>query len=268
MEPVAALGKNFSRPLAAYVLALDVPPRQQAEDLPLTDLEQEPVSSAGPAEGNGKTDVALLTSALAPSTLTSTVRFTPPPQTDTSLTPPPGSSAPLRPPLAPPVAAVPRPDGGDPSAEYLQRGNSTALLALFLLFFLLFLAALAYNCYMQYLPAPCLRLRAALLGSHKSAHHHQQPEYRACESGLMEASASEKVHMTEVPTQNGGSQATVQNLRALRDTGYETEPECGNGNGQVASHGFGDDSSSQEKPFDVDCESQPIQFADADEPYC
>ncbi|XP_075899879.1 semaphorin-4D isoform X3 [Nelusetta ayraudi] len=272
VEPVAALGKNFSRPLAAYALELDVPPpppplpRQWAEDLAPTDLEQEPAYSAGPAEGNGKTDVALLTSALAPSTLTSTVRFTPPPQTDTSLTPPSGSSAPLRPPLAPPVAAVPRPDGGDPSAEYLQRGNSAALLALFILFFLLFLAALAYNCYKQYLPAPCLRLRAALLGSHKSAQHHQQPEYRACESGLMEASASEKVHMTEVPTQNGGSQTTVQNLRALRDTGYETEPECGNG--QVASHGFGDDSSSQEKPFDVDCESQPIQFADADEPYC
>lgn len=268
LEPVAALGRNFSRLLAAYVLTLDVPPppppQQRVEDAAPTALERESVASAVPAEGNGKTDVALLTSALAPSTLTSAVRFTPPPQTDSSLTPPPGSNAPLRPraPLTPSMAPVPK--GGDPSAEYLQHSNSAALLSLFLLFFLLFLAALAYNCYMQYLPAPCLRLRAALLGSHKNAH--QQPEYRACEAGLMEASASEKVHMTELPTQNGGSQDTAQNMRALRDTGYETEPECGNG--QVPSHGFGDDSSSQEKPFDVDCESQPIQFADADEPYC
>lgn len=268
LEPVATLGKNFSRLLAAYVLTLDVPrpPPQRVEDAAPTSLERGAAASSFPTEGNGKTDVALLTSVHAPSTLASAVRFTPPPQTDLSLTPPPGSNAPLRPraPLPPSVAAVPRPEGSDPSAEYLQHSNSAALLSLFLLFFLLFLAALAYNCYMQYLPAPCLRLRAALLGSHKNAH--QQPEYRACEAGLMEASASEKVHMTELPTQNGGSQDTAQNLRALRDTGYETEPECGNG--QVPSHGFGDDGSSQEKPFDVDCESQPIQFADADEPYC
>lgn len=273
LEPVAALGKNFSRPLAAYILTLDVPrpPPQRVEEAPPTTLERGAAASSVSTEGNGKTDVALLTSALAPSTLTSAVRFTPPPQTDSSLTPPPGSNAPLRPraPLdatvarqTPSEAAESRPESSDPSAKYLQHSNSAALLSLFLLFFLLFLAALAYNCYMQYLPAPCLRLRAALLGSHKNAH--QQPEYRACEAGLMEASASEKVHVTELPTQNGGNQHTAQNLRALRDTGYETEPECGNG--QVSAHG--DDSSAQEKPFDVDCESQPIQFADADEPYC
>ena len=104
-------------------------------------------------------------------------------------------------------------------------------------------------------------MRAALLGSHKSA---TQPEYRACEAGLMEASATDKIHMTEQPTQNGSQ--TTQHLRALRDTGYETEPESGNG--RIPSHNFGEDSPSQEKPFDVDSESQPIQFADADEPYC
>ena len=77
----------------------------------------------------------------------------------------------------------------------------------------------------------------------------------------MEASAADKINMTEQPTQNG-----TQNLRALRDTGYETEPECGNG--QIPSQSFGGDSPSQEKPFDVDCDSQSIQFADEDEPYC
>lgn len=104
-------------------------------------------------------------------------------------------------------------------------------------------------------------MRAALLGSHKSAPH---PEYRACEAGLMETSATDKINMTEQPTQNGSQKS--QNHRVLRDTGYETEPEFGNG--RIPSHSFEDDSPSQEKPFDVDCESQSIQFADADEPCC
>uniref|UniRef100_A0A8C9Y169 Semaphorin 4D n=1 Tax=Sander lucioperca TaxID=283035 RepID=A0A8C9Y169_SANLU len=208
VEWAPAAGKNFSRLLAGYVLTLDLPPRapHQAGHVTTT-LGSQETSSTRAAEGNGKTDRALLMSRL------------------------------------PPSSNAPRPDSQDPAAEYLQHNNSIALLFLFLLFFLLFLAALAYNCYKQYLPAPCLRLRAALLGSHKSAN---QPEYRDCEEGLM---------------MENGSQ-TTQNLRALRDTGYETEPECGNG--QIPSHTFGDDSTSQEKPFDVECESQPIQFADAD----
>lgn len=254
VEWAPAAGKNFSRLLAGYVLALDLPPRapHQAGHVDTT-LGSQERSSSHAAEGNGKTERALLTSALAPPSFTATVHLTSPPQTDSSLTLPPSSTIKFQPKQRlPPSSSAPRPDSRDPAAEYLQHNNSTALLFLFLLFFLLFLAALAYNCYMQYLPAPCLRLRAALLGTHKSAH---QPEYRACEAGLMESSATDKINMTEQPTQNG-SQAT-QSLRALRDTGYETEPECGNG--QIPS---------KEKPFDVDCESQPIQFADADEPYC
>uniref|UniRef100_A0A8C2XKN0 Semaphorin 4D n=1 Tax=Cyclopterus lumpus TaxID=8103 RepID=A0A8C2XKN0_CYCLU len=263
VEWALAAGKNFSRLLAGYVLTLELPPRapQQAGHVATT-LSGEETSSTRAAEGNGKTDRALLTSALAPPSFTATVQFTSPPQTDSSLTPPPSSTVKFQPKQQlPPSSNAPRPDSRDPAAEYLQHNNSTALLFLFLLFFLLFLAALAYNCYMQYLPAPCLRLRAALLGSHKSTH---QPEYRACEAGLMESSATDKINMTEQPTQNGSQ--TTQNVRALRDTGYETEPECGNG--QIPSGPSGDDSPSQEKPFDVDCESQPIQFADADEPYC
>ncbi|XP_070844816.1 semaphorin-4D isoform X1 [Chaetodon trifascialis] len=264
VEWAPAAGKNFTRLLAAYVLTLDLPSRPPHQDghVAVTTLGRQETSSTHEAEGNGKTDRAPLTPALAPPSYTAAVQFTSPPRTDSSLTPPPSSTIKFQPKqYLPPSSNAPRPDSRDPAAEYLQHNNSTALLFLFLLFFLLFLAALAYNCYMQYLPAPCLRLRAALLGSHKSAH---QPEYRACEAGLMEASTTDKINMTEQPTQNG-SQAT-QNLRALRDTGYETEPECGNG--RIPSHSFGDDSPSQEKPFDVDCESQPIQFADADEPYC
>ncbi|KAM9735556.1 semaphorin-4D isoform 1-T3 [Menidia menidia] len=253
VEWAPAAGKNFSRLMAGYTLTLDLPPRPRADPIATTFSNQE-TSRARAAEGNVKADKAPLTSA----SLTPTDLLTSPPQPDSSLTPPPSSTVKVQSKhLLPPNSVVPDPDSSDPTTEYLQHNNSMALLFLFLLFFLLFLAAVVYNCYMQYLPAPCLRLRAALLGSHKSAH---QPEYRACEAGLMEASAVDKINMTEQPSQNGSQ--NTQNLRALRDTGYETEPECGNG--QIPSHAYGGDSSSQEKPFDVDGDSQSIQFADAD----
>uniref|UniRef100_A0A673YKQ1 Semaphorin 4D n=1 Tax=Salmo trutta TaxID=8032 RepID=A0A673YKQ1_SALTR len=158
--------------------------------------------------------------------------------------------------LPPSSSAVPLPETRDPATEYLQHDNSSTFLFLFLLFFLLFLAALVYNCYMQYLPGPCLRLRAALLGSQKKP----QPEYLACEAGLMEPVPVDKLDVKDQIrlTQNG-----VQ-LRALRDTGYETEPECSNGKIPSRSYG-GEDSPSKEKPFDVDCDSQPIEYADADQ---
>ncbi|KAM4533049.1 semaphorin-4D isoform 2-T5 [Fundulus diaphanus] len=257
VEWAPAAGKNFSRLLAGYMLNLQLPPRPppQTNHAATTASSQETTSAHG-AEGNVKTERQPLTSA----SFTSTVLLTYPPQTDSSLTPPPSGTVRLQPSRnLPPNPVIPRPDSQDPSAEYLQHNNSVALLFLFLLFFLLFSAAMVYNCYMQYLPAPCLRLRAALLGSNKCTH---QTEYRACEAGLMEVSAADKIHMTEQPAQNGSQAA--KNLQALRDTGYETEPECSNG--RVPSHNSGGDSSSQEKPFDVDCDSQSIQFADADEP--
>ncbi|XP_077353004.1 semaphorin-4D isoform X1 [Festucalex cinctus] len=234
VEFAAAVGKNFTRLLAGYILTLDV--RQAAT----TRQSQEITHGV-----EGKADRAL-TSALAPPNFTAAVQLTSPPRS--SLTPSGSTDQPTE-------QHVP------PEAEYLQRGNAMALLLLFLLFFVLFVAAVAYNCYMRYLPAPCLRLRAALLGSHKKSEA-VGPEYSACEAGLMEAPAvSGKVAAMERPAQNSS-----QNLRALRDTGYETEPECSNG--RVPSHDFGDESPSPQKPFDVDCDSQSIQFADADEPYC
>lgn len=256
IEWAPAVGKNFSRLLAGYILILDLPPRPPHKASPVaTTVVSQKTSNTIAAEGNVMTDRAPLTS----TSFIATVFLTLPPQTDSSLTPPPSSTVKLQPkPHLTPNSIIPRRDSKDPAAEYLEHNNSVALLFLFLLFFLLFLAAMAYNCYMQYLPAPCLRLRAALLGSHKSSH---QTEYTSCEAGLMEVSAADKINMTEQPTQNG-----TQNLRALRDTGYETEPECGNG--QIPSQSFGGNSLSQEKPFDVDCDSQSIQFADADEPYC
>ncbi|XP_066501787.1 semaphorin-4D isoform X2 [Hoplias malabaricus] len=258
VEP--ASGKNFSRLVAVYELKLEL-------------LESSESSSSSRVfssidiveEINPDTSTLRSTSAAAKddkgndsnghtagiSLLTSTEK---PPLTSTS------SSKPHSKLSIPPETGDtnPRPETLDPSAKYLQNDNSGALLFLFLLFFLLFLCALSYNCYMQYLPAPCLRLRTALLGSPKKP----QPEYIACESGLMEP-VSEKPDLTEQLQQNGAQQRP----QALRDTGYETEPECGNG--KIQSHGYEepDDSPSKQRPFDIDCESQPIEYADADVPY-
>lgn len=261
VEWAPAVGKNFSRLLASYVLTLDLPPRSPHQ--PPHPANAQDASIARATERNGKTDRDPVIWTVGTSILPATVQLTSLPQTDPSLTQGPGSTVRIQPRLHSPGSNVPPPGSLAPKAKYLEHSNSSiALLFLFLLFFLLFSAAFAYNCYMRYLPAPCLHLRAALLGSHKSDH---QPEYSACEAGLMEAPATDKVS-TERPTQNG-SHAT-QKLQALRDTGYETEPEPENSNGQIHCHKFGEESSSQEKPFDVDCESQPIQFADADEPQC
>lgn len=262
IEWAPAVSKNFTRLLASYVLTLDLPPRSPHQTPHTAATQDTPVARA--TESNGKTDREPVDSTVGTLTFSVAVQLTSPPQTDPSLTLAPGSTIRIQPKHHPPSSKGPPKDGLAPKAEYIEHSNSSiALLLLFLLFFLLFSAALAYNCYMQYLPAPCLRLRAALLGSHKSEH---QPEYSACDAGLMEASAADKINMAEQPRQNG-SHAT-QKLQALRDTGYETEPEPDYSNGQIHCRNFGKERSSQEKPFDVDCESQPIQFADADEPCC
>ncbi|KAJ7986839.1 hypothetical protein DPEC_G00332570 [Dallia pectoralis] len=252
-EWAPAMGKNFSRLLAGYSLVLDVPrrpsPRGQPPQTAVTRSSARTYSNAA-TEGNNVARLLPLTSATPRSSAPMSVL--PPRPTSPSLTMPLGTNTAQLAPVLLPTSVGPVPDYVDP--EYLQHDNSRALLFLFLLFFLLFLAALAYNCYMQYLPGPCLRLRAALLGGHKKP----PTQYEACEAGLM--APVEKVDLTDwtQSNQNGAK------LRALRDTGYETEPECGNG--QIPSQSLGgDESPSKEKPFDVDCDSQPIEFADADQ---
>ncbi|XP_035246867.1 semaphorin-4D isoform X2 [Anguilla anguilla] len=241
-------GKNFTRLVTGYALTLYSVKRPPAPDpsTPLTSTAAHNPTTA--TEGNSSTAGPLLTSAPP-----SSANFISPPQPVTSLTPALSSTVALQK-HSFPSSDAPRPETHDPAAEYLQHDSGNALLFLFLLFFLLFLAGLSYNCYMQYLPGPCLRLRAALLGSQKKP----QPEYLACEAGLMEP-AAEKPEHTELHQHNGAQ------LKALRDTGYETEPECGNG--KVPSLEYGDESPPKERPFDVECESHPIEFADADVPY-
>lgn len=232
----AAAGKNFTRLVAAYELRLDLPEKSE------TSTSQ--TDTTKPPRGNKSKHNAGLT----PTTLAAVLL---PPLTRPVTTASVLLSVKSQPEPLPPEEkskSPQQPKTGDPSAEYLQHDNSGALLFLFLLFFLLFLVGLMYNCYKQYLPAPCLKLRAALLGSNKKP----QQEYVACESGLIDGPA-EKCDRTE----------TLQHNGALRDTGYETEPECGNG--KLTQNGLGGaDSATKQGPFDVDCEAQPIEYADAD----
>uniref|UniRef100_A0A9J7Z789 Semaphorin 4D n=2 Tax=Cyprinus carpio carpio TaxID=630221 RepID=A0A9J7Z789_CYPCA len=228
----SAAGKNFTRLVTAYTLRLELP-----ESVPSISARH-PSSAAStvtPEEGNDGNGSGLT-----------------PAHTDApSLTTPPSSAIKPKSYIPPEVSNLPtRTQTLDPSAKHIQHDNSVALLSLFLLFFLLFLAALAYNCYMQYLPAPCLRLRSTLLGSNKKP----QAEYAACEAGLMD------------PVQEKTDQNGAHPLRALRDTGYETEPECGNGGVPSSSYEDAGDSPVKEQPFDVDCTSQQIEYADADAP--
>ncbi|TSK72161.1 Semaphorin-4D [Bagarius yarrelli] len=249
-----AAGKNFTRMLASYVLRLKRP-----EVLPVSSVEIIDVLNPDPStsrtttttapRGNNDNGNPAGPSPLTPSTLSS---VPPPPLTRPATTANVHGTKSDTKHYIPPQSSDSQnqgPEIKDPRAEYLQNDNSKALLFLFLLFFLLFLCGLAYNCYMQYLPGPCLRLRNAMLGSQKKP----QREYATCEAGLMDV-LPEKRDRNEPPHQNG----------TLRDTGYETEPECGNG--KILSNGYEEnrDNVSKQGPYDVNCESQPIEYADAD----
>ncbi|XP_072560938.1 semaphorin-4D-like [Paramormyrops kingsleyae] len=143
----------------------------------------------------------------------------------------------------PPVANTPHVEPGEASANYLQSNGSTTVLLFFtLLFCFLFLATVSYNCYMQYLPGPCLSMRAALLGRKKSP----PQDYQPCETGLVGSVAQQK-------RANGVS-------KDVRDTGCEKGPS-----GAPPSH-TACTSTPTEEPFDADCERQPIEYADADIP--
>lgn len=251
----SAAGKNFTRLVASYNLRLELPeilPVSSVEILSVPDPDpptpHSTTTAAAPRGNNGNGNPAGA-SPLTPSTLSS---VPPPPLTRPATTANVYGAKGETKLYVPPQSSDSSDQGleiKDPRAKYIQYDNSKALLFLFLLFFLLFLFGLAYNCYMQYLPGPCLRLRAAMLGSQKKP----QREYAACEAGLME-SLPEKRDRNAVPHQNG----------ALRDTGYETEPDCGNG--KIPSNSYEEDngSTSRQGPFDVNCESQPIEYADAD----
>ncbi|XP_040272886.1 semaphorin-4D isoform X1 [Bufo bufo] len=138
-------------------------------------------------------------------------------------------------------------DVGVGKALYLTNNNDCSLLIiLVIVFFFLFLLLLTYNCYKGFLPATCLKYRDAMVHSKKKT----PLNMKDCEQGVKETLV-EKV-CTE--NQCGGTQ------KAPQDTGYETEPDCSNGN---ITHKEDEMTSETEKdqPFDVKCE---IKYADSD----
>ncbi|XP_039615398.1 semaphorin-4D isoform X1 [Polypterus senegalus] len=232
---------DFKQLVAAYILSLPREPVLPTSTTPNLEIK---------TEGNASTAELTLTTAVQSFTTSTTL----PVQTEFTLTLSSSATAEPHSMLSTASSEISNLDVKDPSAQPIKFNNNNALLYLFLLFFFLFLILFVYNCHMQYLPLPCLKLRSIILGTKKQP----QPEYMACEAGLMEPMV-EKAELTETQSPNGHQQ------KGLRDTGYETEPEYVNGK-IPATEDSEESGLSVEKPFDVICESQPIEYADADAP--
>ncbi|XP_056381406.1 semaphorin-4D isoform X1 [Hyla sarda] len=139
------------------------------------------------------------------------------------------------------------PDAGVGKAFYLTNPNDCSLLIiLVIVFFFLFILLLTYNCYKGFLPATCLKYRDAMFHGKKKT----PLNLKDCEQGVKET----LVEKVCPENQCGGVQ------KAPHDTGYETEPDCGNGN---ITHKEVETTEENEKdqPFDVKCE---IKYADSD----
>ncbi|KAM6302911.1 semaphorin-4D-like [Podargus strigoides] len=114
-----------------------------------------------------------------------------------------------------------------------------------LMFLFLFLCLLSYNCYKGYLSGWCLKFRSIMLLGKKKT----KSDFSDCEQSVKET----LVEQGSVSHQSG------EQPKPAHDTGYETEPDCGNGQLQP-----GDSQASREakdKPFDVKCE---LKYADSD----
>uniref|UniRef100_A0A8C9VJU1 Semaphorin 4D n=1 Tax=Scleropages formosus TaxID=113540 RepID=A0A8C9VJU1_SCLFO len=155
------------------------------------------------------------------------------------------------------TSSVSRPPGDQESRDkelvppqYLESDRGMTLLLTFtLLFLLLFLVTVSYNCYMQYLPGPCLRARASLLGAKKPP----QSEYRSCEAGLVD----------NVTDQHQGLPKGPNGVQKVGRDGEGMSGVVQEGSG-APSPGVVCQSPHSEKPFDIDSEGQPIEYADAD----
>ncbi|XP_048476519.1 semaphorin-4D-like [Rhincodon typus] len=91
--------------------------------------------------------------------------------------------------------------------------NDRVLLSLLVVITLLFLILFCYNCYMKYLPAPCLKLRLRIVGNEK------KPEF--------DYDVSEELVKHQAVKINSDNPGREQ--IAAGDKGYETESDCGNG---------------------------------------
>lgn len=137
------------------------------------------------------------------------------------------------------------PDAVPEKTMFLKSNDNFLLMFLFLFFFILFLCLLSYNCYKGYLPGQCLKFRSVMLLGKKKT----KSDFSDCEQSVKET----LVEQGSVSHQSG------EQPKPAHDTGYETEPDCGNSQLQA-----GDSQASREardKPFDVKCE---LKYADSD----
>ncbi|XP_043569842.1 semaphorin-4D-like isoform X1 [Chiloscyllium plagiosum] len=91
--------------------------------------------------------------------------------------------------------------------------NDRVLLSLLVVITLLFLILICYNCYMKYLPDPCLKLRLCIVSNEK------KPEF--------DYDVSEELVKHQAVKINSDNQGSEQ--IPAGDKGYETESDCGNG---------------------------------------
>lgn len=140
------------------------------------------------------------------------------------------------------------PDVGVGKALYLTNNSDCSLLIILaIVFFFLFVLLLTYNCYKGFLPATCLKYRDAMLHGKKKT----PLNLKDCEQGVKET----LVEKVCPENQCGVTQ------KAPHDTGYETEPDCGNGNIPHKEDETTTAETEPDQPFDVKCE---IKYADSD----
>ncbi|NWI99577.1 SEM4D protein, partial [Crypturellus undulatus] len=137
------------------------------------------------------------------------------------------------------------PDAVPEKTMFLKSNDNFLLMFLFLFFFILFLCLLSYNCYKGYLPGQCLKFRSVLLFGKKK----NKSDFSDCEQSVKET----------LVEQGSTSQQNGEQPKPAHDTGYETEPDCGNG--QVPPGEPQAPREVKDRPFDVKCE---LKYADSD----
>ncbi|XP_053323707.1 semaphorin-4D isoform X1 [Spea bombifrons] len=137
------------------------------------------------------------------------------------------------------------PEVGVGKTLYLKETSDCSLLIFpVVLFFVLFLGLVMYNCYRGFLPDQCLKYRSTLHPGNKKP----PPDFTDCEQGVNETLVKNENQYGDAP-------------KTLRDTGYETETDCGNGNIPHKEDAEKTEQTEKDKPFDVKCD---LKYADSD----
>ncbi|EOB03740.1 Semaphorin-4D, partial [Anas platyrhynchos] len=217
--------KKFSQVLAKHVLELKKVQHTTAG----------PTVAAAPTEGNSDVPKVSAVSTEGSTAQTSTTQIVP------------VTTARITKPIGPVLTSAASntelfnsiPDAVPEKTMFLKSNDNFLLMFLFLFFFILFLCLLSYNCYKGYLPGQCLKFRSVMLLGKKKT----KSDFSDCEQSVKET----LVEQGSVSHQSG------EQPKPAHDTGYETEPDCGNGQLQPGE--------AKDKPFDVKCE---LKYADSD----